>query len=156
KKSGWNKIRWDNPRLRLLQGMKLNFNAINKEHAADRCMALASEITSIPIMLNIGGNIFANKPRSSTNDWLVKIPISQSEIQTHQIVAGGIATASIHSEHQYFDGRNCQSISSSHGAITVASDSCTKAGILATLAMLYGDDAEAFLTKQQTKYWIHY
>jgi len=154
-KSGWNKIRWDNPRLRMLQGMKLNFSAIDKEHAADRCMALASEVSSIPILINLGGNILANKPRLSTNDWWIEIPITQSEVQTLQIVAGGIATASRNSEHQYFDSRNCQPIAFNHESITVAADSCTEAGMLATLAMLYEDDAEAFLTQQQAKYWIH-
>lgn len=155
RKSGWNKIRWDNPRLRLLQGMKLIFSAFDKEHAADRCMTLASEITNIPILLNLGGNILANKPRLSTNDWWIDISINQSETQTLQIVSGGIATACKNSEQVYFDGRNCQQPSFTHDSITVAADSCTEAGMLSTMAMLYGNDAKAFLTQQQAKYWIH-
>ena len=154
-KSGWNKIRWDSPRLRLLQGMKLNFSAIDKEHAADRCMALASEISSIPILINLGGNILANKPHSSTNDWWIDIPTNQSEIQPLQIDAGGVATACSYSDRLYYDGRNGHPFTSLHKSITVAADSCTEAGMLATLAMLYGDKAKAFLIQQHAKYWIH-
>ncbi len=86
KKSGWNKIHWDSPRRRLLQGMKLNFSAFDKEHAADRYMAQASEITSIPILLNLGGNILANIPRSSTNDWWIEVPVNQTEVQEKLIL----------------------------------------------------------------------
>jgi thiamine biosynthesis lipoprotein len=36
----------------------------------------------------------------------------------------------------------------------VLADTCTEAGILATLAMLQGTAAEQFLDEQQVKYWI--
>jgi thiamine biosynthesis lipoprotein len=39
-------------------------------------------------------------------------------------------------------------------SITVLADTCTEAGILATLAMLQGTAAEQFLDEQQVKYWI--
>jgi thiamine biosynthesis lipoprotein len=35
----------------------------------------------------------------------------------------------------------------------VAADTCTQAGMLATLAILQGDNAEAFLDKQDVRYW---
>jgi len=161
KKSGWHKIRWDRPRLRLLQGMKLNFSAFAKEHACDRCMALAHEVSNqvseVPILINLGGNILVNKPRQSTGDWWIEqfTTIDKTKTRSLQIKAGGICTAYTTDPVIYFDGRNCQPIENTPQAITVMADSCTEAGMLATLAILYGDDAEYFLQKQQANYQIN-
>ena len=40
-------------------------------------------------------------------------------------------------------------------SITVAADTCTQAGMLATLAMLNGPDAEHFLAAQAVRFWIY-
>jgi thiamine biosynthesis lipoprotein len=37
--------------------------------------------------------------------------------------------------------------------VTVAADTCTQAGMLSTLAMLMGADAEEFLESQSVRYW---
>jgi len=157
KKSGWEKIRWDNPRLRLLQGMKLNFDAFSKEHACDRSMALATEISSVPILIDLGGNILANKPRVMTNDWWIEIATagSAADNESLQIGCGGIATANNSTTNAYFDGRNCQHVEGAAKSITVTAPSCTEAGMLSILAMLYGDKAEVFLEQQQAKHWIY-
>ena len=39
-------------------------------------------------------------------------------------------------------------------ALTVLADTCTQAGMLATLGMLRGAQAEAFLSAQDVRYWI--
>ncbi len=39
-------------------------------------------------------------------------------------------------------------------SITVAADTCTQAGSLATLALLEGRDARAFLHEQNVKFWL--
>ncbi len=39
-------------------------------------------------------------------------------------------------------------------SVTVAGNNCTEAGILSTLAILHGRDAESFLDEQDVKYWI--
>jgi hypothetical protein len=39
-------------------------------------------------------------------------------------------------------------------SITVAADTCTEAGMLATLAMLKGPQAELFLRQQGLQYWV--
>ena len=46
-------------------------------------------------------------------------------------------------------------IENSPRSVTVASHSCIKAGMVATLAMLQGTDAESFLTGNEFKHWIH-
>ena len=39
-------------------------------------------------------------------------------------------------------------------SVTVAANSCTKAGLLATLAMLHGARAEEFLEEQGVRHWV--
>ncbi len=39
-------------------------------------------------------------------------------------------------------------------SVTVLGDSCLEAGLLATLAMLHGRDAEAFLAEQDVRHWV--
>jgi len=38
--------------------------------------------------------------------------------------------------------------------VTVAAGTCTEAGILATFALLQGEEAEEFLKKENVQYWI--
>jgi len=38
-------------------------------------------------------------------------------------------------------------------SVTVMDDTCTNAGILATLAMLHGKEAENFLAAENVRYW---
>jgi thiamine biosynthesis lipoprotein len=38
-------------------------------------------------------------------------------------------------------------------SVTVAADTCTQAGMLATLAILRGSDAEQFLEELAVKFW---
>jgi thiamine biosynthesis lipoprotein len=38
-------------------------------------------------------------------------------------------------------------------SVTVAADTCTQAGTLATLAMLQGENAAAFLEREGVQYW---
>ena len=40
-------------------------------------------------------------------------------------------------------------------SVTVAAPTCTEAGILSTLAMLQGKDAEVFLDSQGVNYWCY-
>ena len=39
-------------------------------------------------------------------------------------------------------------------SVTVAASSCTEAGLVATLALLHGPKAEAFLDEQGARYWM--
>ena len=39
-------------------------------------------------------------------------------------------------------------------SVTVLGDTCTEAGLLATLAMLHGDQAETFLEEQGVQNWV--
>jgi thiamine biosynthesis lipoprotein len=160
KNKGWQEIRWDNPRLRLLQGMQLNFNGIIKAHACDRALSLANEISKVPMLLSMGGIRLSNKSGVSSGDWLLEHLKSsvQSTAQSMQIQEAAIVTIYSTSKeplhYNYYDGRNNQAITESPVAITVAAANCTEANMIATLAMLRGEDAEQYLSTQQVTSWI--
>jgi thiamine biosynthesis lipoprotein len=157
---GWQQIRWDNPRLRLLQGMQLNFNAIIKAHACDRALSLAEEISKVPMLFSMDGIHLSNRPRVSTGDWWLEHLKSsaQTTAKSMQIQKGAIVTLySISNEsvhYNFYDGRTNQAIIENPVAITVAAPNCTEANMLATLAMLEGENAEQYLATQQATYWI--
>jgi thiamine biosynthesis lipoprotein len=44
-------------------------------------------------------------------------------------------------------------VDEARGSVTVAADTCTKAGMLSTLAMLKGKGAERFLDAHGVAYW---
>lgn len=156
----WQQIRWDNPRLRLLQGMQINFNAIIKAHACDRALSLASEISKAPLLLSFDGIHLSNKPRVSTGDWWLEHlkSTAKSTAKSMQFQEGAIVTLYSTSNEpphcNYYDGRTNQAITESPVAITVAAPNCTEANMMATLAMLQGENAERYLSTQQINYWI--
>ena len=47
-------------------------------------------------------------------------------------------------------------ISNSPRSITVAASTCTQAGLLATLALMLGKDAENYVKETEFKYWIYH
>jgi thiamine biosynthesis lipoprotein len=51
------------------------------------------------------------------------------------------------------DPRNGWPVEDAPRSVTVAADTCTQAGMLSTLAMLQGKNAEAFLDAEGAKYW---
>ena len=156
----WHQIRWDNPRLRLLQGMQLNVKAFTKAHACDRAISLACEISKVPMLLSIDRVHLSNKPRVSTGDWWLEHfkSTANNTATSMQFQQGAITTVYSKSretgDSNYFDGRTNHPITENPAAITVAAATCTEANMLATLAMLYGEYAEQYLTTQQATFSI--
>jgi thiamine biosynthesis lipoprotein len=158
----WQQLRWDNPRLRMLQGMQLNLNAIIKAHACDRALSLANEISKVPLLLSVAGIHLCNKPRLATGDWWPE-HLKATDIHTGksmQLQEGAIVTLYSQSQgprrYNFYDGTTNQAITESPLALTVAAPNCTEANMLATLAMLQGENAEQYLSSQQVTYWIEF
>jgi thiamine biosynthesis lipoprotein len=79
-----------------------------------------------------------------------------------EIARGGLATSGDARRFLEKDGKRYSHILDPHtgwpveGAprsVTVAADTCTQAGMLATFALLNGRDAEAFLARQGVRHW---
>lgn len=163
---GWEKLQWNEPNLNLPNGMQLDFGGIGKEYAVDRTLGLLGEHSDLPILVNFGGDLHCNGPRSQRLPWTTGIENPQQHgntCNTLQLFRGALATSGDTFRYLQKDGkRYCHILNPKTGwpdpgsprSVTVAAENCTEAGILATLAMLHGMQAEQFLESQQVKYWI--
>jgi len=162
---GWEKVRWERPFLKLRRGMQIDLGGIGKEYAVDRAAELVRQRTDAGALVNFGGDL-AVVGESSAGGWRVGIE-SVTEQVSHpdrliHITAGALATSGdarrfvIGNGIRYGHVLNPKTgwpVEAAPRSVTVAADTCTQAGMLATLAMLQGDGAEDFLEQQAAKYW---
>lgn len=167
---GWQKVRWNNPDFTLPDGMQIDLGGIGKEYAVDRCAALVSSAaTSIPCLINFGGDLHATRPPNSQPAWRVGIEAAVDTADkgarqqpSLQLQRGALTTSGDAQRYLLKDGVRFGHVLNPHtgwpalnapASITVAGDSCLQAGILSTLAILKGADAEQFLDEQDVVYW---
>lgn len=165
---GWNKISWRTPELNVPQGMQIDFGGIGKEYAVDRAAALLKQATSLSFLINFGGDLYANKALSGDKPWLTGIENPdnvEQAVQALQLRSGALATSGDVRQHFEYQGKRYghilnpltgYPIEGAPRSITVAAEKCTDAGLLSTLAMLQGSEAEAFLSAQGVPYWCQW
>ncbi len=135
----------------------------------------------ISVLLNFGGdiNVVASANRH-VRSWTIGIDTGingQLENQAnnvasprpdnnHTLIAmtkGGIATSGdsrrfLMKDHKRYghilDPRTGWPVEHAPASVTVAAETCTDAGMLSTLALLQGAEAEKFLKKQGVDYWL--
>ncbi len=165
---GWQKIQWKKPVLTMQQGMEIDFGGIGKEYAVDRSAVLIAMQTQFKhILINYGGDINAIGPRASGKPW--EIGLQDPTRQAHSVTAkielfrGAIATSGDLHKCLVKDGVRYGHILNpttgypsvnSPRQVTVLSSTCIEAGILSTLAILQGKDAELFLEDQEVEYRV--
>ncbi len=166
---GWPKVHFDEKHIRLPENMEVDFGGIGKEYAVDRCILLSQAITDKPILVNLGGDLCATSPRKNNKAWQVGIDNPNVQVkkgQNQQMVVslyqGALATSGdaqrylLNKGKRYSHILNAKTgwpIENAPRSITVVAPQCIQAGILATLALLQGDNAENFLTEQDIKFW---
>ena len=161
---GWHKIHWHNSRIVLPAGMEIDLGGIAKEYAADRvALLLQSVASSCGCLVNLGGDIAVGGDRHQDHCWRVGIESPDGrETEELSLSAGGLATSG--DVHRYLlkDGKRYSHILNPRSgwpieqvprSVTVMADSCTEAGLLATLSLLCGRAAENFLNQQEVRYW---
>lgn len=166
---GWPKVHFDEKFIRLPENMEVDFGGIGKEYAVDRCILLSQEITDKPILVNLGGDLCATSPRKNNKAWQVGIDNPNVQVQKGQnqqmvvsLYQGALATSGDAQRYLLNNGKRYSHIlnaktgwpiENAPRSITVVAPQCIQAGILATLALLHGDNAEKFLTEQEIKFW---
>lgn len=166
KNVGWDKVSWDRPKLTLLSDMQIDFGGIGKEYAVDKAAALARDNTVAPVLVNFGGDVVANAPPENSTGWQVGIEALDTSVrQADRIIRlsqGALATSGDARRYLLKDGVRYGHIldpttgwpvTDAPRSLTVAADTCTQAGMLATLAMLQGANAEKFLRQQEIRFW---
>lgn len=163
---GWNKVIWQRPSVQLKDGMQIDFGGIGKEYAVDKTAGLVRELSDCSTLVNFGGDLVAaGRPRQPAG-WQVGIEsISATGTVAEKLIrlkTGALATSGDARRFLLKDGQRYGHIldpltgwpvEKAPRSITVAADTCTQAGILATLAMLRGEQAEAFLNEQEVLFW---
>jgi thiamine biosynthesis lipoprotein len=164
---GWHHVEWNSPTLSMGPGMQIDFGGIGKEYAVDLAVGLAQKLVDASCVINFGGDLMATRPRTDGQPWRIGIEPVRGEPDTYSrqvnLLQGGIATSGdarrflINDGKRYshiLDARTGWPVADAAHAITVAADTCTQAGMLATSAMLRGAGAEEFLKQQETMHWI--
>jgi thiamine biosynthesis lipoprotein len=165
---GWKKVSWNRPELTLLPGMQIDFGGIGKEYAVDKAASLLKERTESACLLNFGGDIFACGEPAGSNGWQVGIEAHDADDgrarQMVQLKSGALATSGDARRFILNDGicyghildpTTGWPVKDAPRSVTVAANTCTEAGMMATLAMLRGASAEAFLEQQGLQHWCY-
>jgi len=165
---GWDRVEWNAPMLQMPPDMEIDLGGIGKEFAVDRAAKLLQENTNASCLVNFGGDLMATKKPARRNGWKVGIEsVTRTESTTDAVLnlqVGGLATSGdarrflIRDGVRYshiLDPKTGWPIPDAPRSITVAADTCTEAGMLSTLAMLKGAQAEVFLNAQEQRYWCN-
>lgn len=165
---GWQKVRFNAKELTMPGEMELDFGGIGKEYAVDCVAKLCTQHTpAVSVVVNFGGDIQVTRPRNKNQFWHIGIESLEGEKLTAQILrikAGGLATSGDARRYLLKGGvryghilnpKTGYPVVGAPRSITVAASHCIEAGLLATLALLQGPDAEAFLKSQQVKHWCY-
>lgn len=165
---GWGKVKWQKPKLTLEPSMEIDFGGIGKEYAVDRTAVLiATETTHRNILINFGGDLHALGPRSNGKPWEIGLQDprenSISAAAKIELITGAVTTSGDFHKHLISDGvRYGHILNPITGSptvnaprqVTVLGSTCIEAGVLSTLAILHGDEAEVFLDAQDVDYRI--
>ncbi|KXI30574.1 FAD:protein FMN transferase [Paraglaciecola hydrolytica] len=165
---GWSKVRFDHKTIQMPKGMELDLGGIGKEYAVD-CVAKLCQLKApdTSIVVNFGGDIQVTQPRKNQQDWHIGIESLADEkaaIKILKIKNGGLATSGDARRFLIKDGvryshilnpKTGYPIMNAPRSVTVAAPHCIQAGLLATLALLHGQQAEAFLQEQNLQFWCY-
>lgn len=165
KNIGWQKVGWSGDSVTLPAGMEIDLGGIGKEYAVDRCVQIARQKTQASVLVNFGGDLAVSTARKNNAYWSVGRLVTGSDeaCSMFQLYKGAIATSG--DAHRYLlkDGiryshilnpRTGWPVIDAPHTVSVAAATCVEAGMLSTLAMLQGGQAEAFLKLQEVDYWI--
>lgn len=162
---GWSKVDWNSPNITLPPGMELDLGGIGKEYAVDKTLLLLKQHTNNSILVNFGGDLSVSGPRKNNQPWLIGVEKSEILGTTSariELSQGALTTSG--DSHRFLkkdgiiyshvlDPLTGWPIKNAPRSVTVAANNCTEAGILSTLAMLKGTEAESFLNDQGVKFW---
>jgi thiamine biosynthesis lipoprotein len=145
--------------------MEVDLGGIGKEYAVDRAARMAAETATGAVVVNFGGDMHVAGPRRDGRAWAVGIERpgdGDQAVRRLEVMRGGVATSGDARRFLLKDGvryphvlnpRTGWPVMEAPRSVTVLADSCTEAGMLSTMAMLQGGDAESFLEEQGVRFW---
>ncbi len=166
---GWEKIQRSKDQIKLQPGMAIDLGGIGKEYAADKAAQIIMAQTTLPFVINLGGDVHINRPRLNGEPWNIalsnpeQVSRQTESLGTIALKRGGLTTSGDTHRFIMIDGiRHSHILNPTTGwpisdgprSVTVVAQSCLEAGILSTMALLQGGDARNFLNSQNVPYWI--
>ena len=163
---GWHKVIFNESQITLPKGMEIDFGGIGKEYAVDKAIQIIANQTKVPALVNLGGDLCATGPRKNNQRWQVAIEhpgFSDKKSMVVSLLAGALATSGDANRYLLKEGRRYSHIlnaktgwpiENAPKSMTVVAPKCIQAGILATLALMQGIDAEKYLEQHAIKYWV--
>jgi thiamine biosynthesis lipoprotein len=175
---GWDRVNFDQQQITMPAGFEIDLGGIGKEYAVDCVAKLCTTLApTVSVLVNFGGDIQVTQQKKEGKYWLVGIEMPAQDVsQTKnartryntvmvKIARGGLATSGdanrylLHNGIRYSHVLNPQlgkPIMDGPRSVTIASDYCVQAGLMATLALLQGKHAEQFLIEQDISYWCYW
>lgn len=168
---GWLKVSWQRPSISLPDKMEIDFGGIGKEYAVDQTVDLIRRESSTSCLVNFGGDIRVTGPRQGGQPWIIGIedPDKPAVLQVKgpciKLSNGAIATSGDTKKFLLKDGiryghvlnpKTGWPVTAGPRSITVSANTCTEAGIMATLAILQEKNAEDFLRSENIMYWCEW
>jgi thiamine biosynthesis lipoprotein len=161
---GFERLQWHGNSLAVPEGMELDLGGIGKEYAVDRALAIVIAQFRGAVLVNFGGDLAASHAPPA-GPWKVGVerPNALGEARLLlELERGGLATSG--DSHRYIehagqryshilDVRTGYPVQGAPRSVTVAASSCLEAGLLATLAMLQGANAEGYLAQHGVTHW---
>lgn len=161
---GWDQVTWTGKSIQLKPNMEIDLGGIGKEYAVDRAFDIVASSTDKPVLVNFGGDLCCSGVRQNGLPWQVGVETIADPNTPHRIElhAGALATSGDARRFLLKDGvRYSHVLNPKTGwpvvdaphSVTVAAESCSEAGLIATLALLHGNDAESFLAENELQHW---
>ena len=163
---GWDKVVWRRPTLTLPPGMEIDLGGIGKEYAVDRLAARLADRAVGAVLVNFGGDLRAWGERRDGEPWEVgverpggpgtaalRLRLSTGAVATSGDARRFLLRGGVRYPH-ILNPRTGWPVMSAPRSVTVLGDTCTEAGLLATLAMLHGNRAEVFLAAEGVRHWV--
>ncbi|MBX2878537.1 MAG: FAD:protein FMN transferase [Granulosicoccus sp.] len=162
---GWEKLSWKRPWLTLPEGMQIDFGGIGKEYAVDRTVNLVRKVIDEAFLINFGGDLHASDAPTSDRPWQIGVEhssLSGKAVKSIELLRGALTTSG--DTYRYIEHKGIRyghilhpqtgwPVTDAPCSVSVLGNSCTEAGILSTLALLMGSNAEQFLQNQNVRYW---
>lgn len=165
---GWSRVERGDKTIRLpVAGMELDFGGIGKEYAADRAANLLAAHGLRHALVNLGGDLRALGTQGDGRPWRIGIreprpaPGKPPAIASVDLADAALATSGDYERYFEVDGvRYAHILDARTGwpvahwrSVSVVAPLAVVAGSCATIAMLLGEHAHAFLVDQQVA-WL--
>ena len=162
---GWQRVRWQAPRLYLPAGMELDFGGFVKEYAADRVAELCRQLGARHGLVDLGGDLAVVGAHPDGSPWRVGIRNPrdpENAVATVELFSGAIATSGDYERFVVLDGKRYSHLLDPRSGwpveglagVTVAAPHCLVAGSATTIAMLRGPEAEGWLRELGLPYLV--